>query len=222
MNKIVLIDDHVLLRNGLAELVRSFGNTILFEADNGKDFMSRLDIDVLPDIVLLDINMPEMDGYETCEWLKNNHPSVKVLALSMYNAESSIIKMLICGAKGYILKDCEPTELKRAIDELTKKGHYFIDMAGGKLENAIKKTGGDEDKPERPSHINEIETAFLTYACTGLTDKEIADKMGITPHTVEIYRDSLFEKLNVTTRVGLVVYAISSGLTSTNKSKSQP
>ena len=83
MAKIVLTDDHVLLRNGLAELVVKLGHTILFEADNGQDFIDKLDAQNLPDIVLLDINMPEMDGYETSLWLKQNHPQVKVLALSI-------------------------------------------------------------------------------------------------------------------------------------------
>jgi len=90
--KVVLIDDHVLLRSGLRGLVESFDRcTVLFEADNGKDLISKLQPDHLPDIVLMDINMPEMNGYETTLWLKNNHPDVKVLALSMYDNENAII-----------------------------------------------------------------------------------------------------------------------------------
>ena len=137
MANIVLVDDHVLLRNGLAELVKSLGHSVLFEADNGKDLTAKLDAGSLPDIVLLDINMPEMDGFETATWIKTNHPEIKVLALSMYDNETSIIRMLKCGAKGYILKDSEPAELKAAIHALMNKGFYYSDLVSGKLMHAI-------------------------------------------------------------------------------------
>ena len=110
--KVALVDDHVLLRNGLANLIDSFGGyKVLFEANNGKDFIDRLQPGTTPEIVLLDINMPEMDGYETALWLKKNYPLIKVLALSMYDNENAIIRMFKAGAKGYILKDCDPSEL---------------------------------------------------------------------------------------------------------------
>ena len=122
MANIVLTDDHSLLRNGLAELVKSLGHNVLFEADNGKDFIAKLNADNLPEVVLMDINMPEMDGFETTQWLKQNHPDIKVLALSMYDNETSIIRMLKCGARGYILKDSEPAELKEAIYAIMNTG----------------------------------------------------------------------------------------------------
>ena len=111
MANIVLTDDHVLLRNGLASLVKSLGHEVYFEANNGKDLIAKLNPEKIPDIILLDINMPEMDGYETASWLKENHPEIKVLALTMYDNENAIIRMLNCGAKGYILKDSDPDEL---------------------------------------------------------------------------------------------------------------
>src|SRR5687768_9075513 len=105
MSNVVLVDDHVLLRNGLANLIESFGNyKVLFQADNGKDFIEKLNHESLPQLILMDINMPEMDGYETCLWLKNNYPDINVLALSMYDNENAIIRMFKAGAKGYILK----------------------------------------------------------------------------------------------------------------------
>src|ERR1700761_1664750 len=116
MANLVLVDDHILLRNGLASLVKSLGHGVLFEADNGKDFTEKLKVPFLPDVVLLDINMPEMDGYETAKWIKTNHPKIKVLALSMYDDENSIIRMLRNGARGYILKDSDPSELRDAIE----------------------------------------------------------------------------------------------------------
>jgi two-component system, NarL family, invasion response regulator UvrY len=212
MANIVLTDDHVLLRNGLAALVKSLGHTVLFEADNGKDFISKLDKNNCPDVVLMDINMPEMDGYDTAQWIKTNYWDIKVLALSMYDNENAIIRMLKCGAKGYILKDSEPSELKAAIDALLTKGYYYSDLVSGKLIHAINKIDDEGSDVNTVNNLNERETDFLKYACTELTYKEIADKMFVSPRTIDGYRDGLFEKLHVKTRVGLVMYAIKHGV----------
>jgi two-component system, NarL family, invasion response regulator UvrY len=214
MANIALTDDHVLLRNGLAALVKSLGHTVLFEADNGKDFISKLDKNNCPDVVLMDINMPEMDGYDTAQWIKTNYWDIKVLALSMYDNENAIIRMLKCGAKGYILKDSEPGELKAAIDALLTKGYYYSDLVSGKLIHAINKIDDEGSDINTVNNLNERETDFLKYACTELTYKEIADKMFVSPRTIDGYRDGLFEKLHVKTRVGLVMYAIKHGVVS--------
>ena len=212
MAKIILVDDHTLLRNGLAGLLTNLGHTVLYESDNGKEFISKLDKNNLPDLVLMDINMPEMDGYETSQWLSNNHPDINVLALSMYDNESSIIRMLTCGAKGYILKDSEPAELKTAIDDILSKGYYYSDLVSGKLIHAIHSDNNPGNGINKPGLLNTRETDFLKYTCTELTYKEIADKMFVSPRTIDGYRDALFEKLNVKTRVGLAIYAIKNGL----------
>lgn len=212
MANIVLTDDHNLLRNGLAELVKNLGHTVLFEADNGKHFIEKLNPAALPDIVLLDINMPEMDGYETAQWIKTNHPDIKVLALSMYDNETSIIRMLKCGARGYILKDSEPAELRAAIEALMGKGFYYSDLVSGKLMHAINKMEDSSDGLKNLVPLSDRETDFLKYSCTELTYKEIADKMFVSPRTIDGYRDALFEKLQVKTRVGLVMYAIRNGI----------
>lgn len=208
MAKIVLADDHILLRNGLATLIKNLGHTVLFEADNGLDFQQKINPAELPDIVLMDINMPDMDGYETAQWLKENHSDVKVLALSMYDNESSIIRMLRCGARGYILKDSDPIELKSAIEALLTKGFYYSDLVSGKLMHAINYMEDEGSDTRNLMQLNERETAFLKHACSELTYKEIADKMCVSPRTIDGYRDGLFEKLHLKTRVGLVMYAI--------------
>lgn len=210
---VALVDDHVLLRNGLASLVKSFGNfTVLFESNNGKHFIEQLIPGSLPDIVLLDINMPEMDGYDTAQWLKKNHPEVKVLALSMYDNENSIIRMFKAGARGYILKDCDPLELKHALDSVVRKGFYYSEMVTGRLIHTISKLDEEESDINQLVHLNEREIEFLKLACTEMTYKEIADKMYLSPRTIDGYRDTLFEKLNAKTRVGLVMYAIRNGI----------
>ena len=212
MPSIAIADDHTLLRIGLAQLVESLGNTVLFEADNGKELLQKLDRKNLPDVILMDINMPEMDGFQTTQWLKQNHPEVKVLALSMYDNENSIIRMLKCGAKGYILKDSEPAELKAAIEAVMSKGFYYSDLVSGKLIHAINKLDDDDNGLKSLIQLNDRETDFLKYACTEMTYKEIADKMFVSPRTIDGYRDALFEKLHVKTRVGLVMYAIKNGV----------
>ena len=121
-----IVDDHSLLRKALANLVNSFENyTVLFEGDNGNYIKARISQHIIPDIILLDVNMPDMDGYETVRWLHKNYPQVKVLALSMFSDENTIIRMLRLGAKGYILKNIEPEELKLALDSIMKKDFYL-------------------------------------------------------------------------------------------------
>ncbi|MFB6454690.1 response regulator [Chitinophaga sp. Hz27] len=210
---IVLVDDHVLFRKGLATLIASFDNyDLLFEANNGKEFISMLQPDHLPDIVLLDINMPEMDGYETCLWLKKNHPGVKVLSLSMYDNEQSIVRMFKAGAKGYILKDSEPAELREAMNSLHTKGYYYSEMVTGKLIHSINEAEEEGNTTKFATNLSDREITFLKLVCTELTYKEIADQMHLSARTIDGYRDSLFAKLQVKTRVGLVTYALKHGI----------
>ena len=209
--KVALVDDHVLLRKGLAELIRNIGYDVLFEADNGLDFQQKIKKDNPPDLVMLDINMPEMDGFSTAQWIKQNYPLVKTMALSMYDNENSIIRMFKAGARGYILKDSEPAELKAALDSILTKGFYYSELVTGKLIHSINKMDDDGDI-KSPVQLNAREIDFLKYACTEMTYKEIADKMFLSPRTIDGYRDDLFEKLNLKTRVGLVMYAIKNGI----------
>ena len=210
---VALVDDHVMLRAGLANIIRSFmSHDVLFEADNGKQCIQRLESGMIPSIVLLDINMPGMDGYATAQVIRERFPQVKVLALSMYDSESSIIRMFRSGARGYILKDGEPSELQTALVEVEQKGYYHSEMISSRLIRLVNDLDNPEGQLKQMSTLNEREIEFLKLSCTELTYKEIADKMGVSPRTVDGYRDILFEKLPVKTRVGLVLYAIRSGL----------
>lgn len=212
--KVVLADDHVLLRNGLANLVKNLGYNVLFEADNGKDFQAKLNKDDLPDLVLMDINMPQLDGYETTLWLKRNYPDVKVLALSMYDDENAIIRMLKNGAKGYILKDTEPSELRMAMDAVLTKGFYYSEMVTGRLIHTLNTMDEDNSTAKNMAGLTEREIEFLKLAATEMTYKEIAEQMHLSPRTIDGYRDALFEKLDLKSRVGLVLFAIKNGIVS--------
>jgi DNA-binding NarL/FixJ family response regulator len=210
---VALVDDHVLLRNGLANLIRSFGEySVLFEAGNGNDFIRQLKPRTLPDIVLLDINMPDMDGYDTALWIRRHHPEIKILALSMYDTDNSIIRMLKNGVKGYILKDADPTELKVALASVVSKGFYYSELVTGKLIHTINAFDVSDHQVRHVLRLNDRELEFLKLACTECTYKEIAEQMYLSPRTIDGYRDTLFEKLNVRTRVGLVLYAIRNGI----------
>jgi DNA-binding NarL/FixJ family response regulator len=192
---IALVDDHALLRNGLSGLVRSFGQyDVLFEACGGLDLIRQLQHTRLPDVVLLDINMPGMDGCETANWLRLHYPDIRILALSLYDTESSIVRILRNGAKGYILKDSAPEELRLALESIIRKGFY----------------AGQQCRPMLV--LNERELEFMRLVCTEWTYKEIADRMYLSPRTIDGYRDALFEKLNVRTRVGLAMFAVRSGI----------
>lgn len=207
------VDDHMLLRNGLTNLIRGLETyAVLFEADNGKDIFKQLQPRLLPDIVPLNVNMPEMDGYETALWLKRNYPGIKILALSMFDNEKSIIRMMKNGVRGYILQDTDPTEFRRALDSLMRKGYYYSELITGKLIHSVSQLDEPNDLAKAPLQLNGRETEFLKLVCTEMTYKEIAEKMYLSARTIDGYRDALFEKLNVKSRVGLVLYAIKNSI----------
>ncbi len=208
--QVAIADDHTLLRKALGKLIGSFDDyMVLFEADNGKEIKNKIAQHIVPDLVLLDVNMPEMDGFETAGWLNKNYPKVKVLALSMFSDERTIIKMLRLGAKGYILKNIDPDELKNALDSVMKKNFYLSDYISGKIISGLHK---DVDRVEEPGPLTQREKDFLRLICSEITYKDIAAKMYVSPRTVDEYRNNLFEKLKVKSRVGLVMYAIRNGL----------
>jgi len=208
--QVAIADDHTLLRKALAKLVTSFDNyAVLFEADNGREIKAKITQHLVPDVILLDVSMPEMDGYETATWLYKNYPQIKVLALSMFSDEKTIIKMLRLGAKGYILKNIDPEELKNALDSVVKKNFYLSEYISGKIISGLHK---DVDRQEDQVLLTDKEKDFLKLICSEITYKDIAAKMYVSPRTVDEYRNHLFEKLKVKSRVGLVMYAIRNGL----------
>ncbi len=209
MITLALADDHGIMRSGLAALLTEMGFTILFEADNGEDFIKKISSVGLPDVALLDINMPVMDGYATAQWLKQNHPQVAVLALSMINDEVGVLRMIKNGAKGYVLKDSSLTELKRAINDIHTKGYYHSEFVSYKLIHSLNNDG--QGLKKNAHDLTERELEFLILACTELTYKEIADRMYVSNRTVEGYRDAICEKLELKSRVGLALYAIRKG-----------
>jgi DNA-binding NarL/FixJ family response regulator len=208
---ITLVDDHILLRNGLASLITSFeGYAVLFEANNGKEFIEQLKSYPTPDIVLLDITMPEMNGLETASWIKENHPSIKILVLSVLDNDTIIITMLKRGARGYILKDSKPAIFKQALDSIRDTGFYMNTLVSNKMLHYVTHEQGSD--MSTISSLSKNELSFLQLVCTEMTYKEIARTMELSPRTVDGYRDELLKKLNVQSRIGLVLFAIKHGL----------
>jgi DNA-binding NarL/FixJ family response regulator len=198
-----------MLRKGVAEMLSKFDNMkVVAEAGNGKELLAQLErIDPIPDVCIIDINMPEMNGYDTASAIKRNYPKMRILALSMYDTELNIIKMLRNGANGYLLKDADPEELRHAINAVYTNGFYYSDIVTGRMLNILHDPDGKTNVD-----LNAKELQFLKYCSTELTYKEIADEMNLSARTIDGYRETLFRKLNITTRTGLAMYAIKAGL----------
>jgi len=210
--KVVLVDDHVLLRNALATLIDSFDTcSTIHQCDNGNKLISFMRNHQLPDVILLDLNMPMMNGFETAEWLKKNYPDIPVLMLTMYDSELSLIRLLQYGVKGFLKKDIHPDELRFALETVSETGYYFPNQLTNTLVNLFEKKDDNTSKVEK-SMFNEEELIFLELSCTELTYKEIALQMDLTPRKTETLREILFTKLGVKTRVGLVMISIRNGI----------
>jgi DNA-binding NarL/FixJ family response regulator len=203
---ISLVDDHTVLRNGLAKILAEMDYEIVSETGNGKAFLETLAGGRIPDIVLMDINMPFMDGFSCTSLLKAKYPLVKVLALSMYDNEYSIIRMLQAGARGFVVKDADPLHLQHAIEQVMLTGYHYSEQVTGKVLHSILRD--ERNDYGAATNLSDRELTFLKLSATEMTYQQIASEMHVSPRTVDGYRDQLFEKLNIKSRVGLVLYAI--------------
>jgi DNA-binding NarL/FixJ family response regulator len=206
-----MIDDHILLRNALSSLINNSGKCkVIFEASNGKELIAQLERNNFPDVVILDLNMPEMDGHQTALYLQQHFPEIKILMLTMYDSELALIRLLKAGVKGFMKKDIHPTELLSAIESVHEFGYYYSAQTSSKLAGLFR------DKNEQ-QHLDKVmltenEIDFLKYACSELTYKEIAGNLKMNPRAIDGMRDNLFTKLDVKSRVGLAMYAIKHGV----------
>lgn len=210
--KLALADDHTLFRMGVEEIVEDFENMqVLYSVGNGKELLEKMTTsDTLPDVCLLDINMPEMGGFETARRIRDTWPDVRILAVSVYDSEFNILGMLRAGAGGYILKDSQPHVLRAAIEGLHKHGFYHSELVTGKILHQFI----SRPKELTTTELTDNEMEFLRLSCSELTYKEIADIMKISHRTIDGYRDQLFLKLNIRSRTGLVLYALRTGIAS--------
>ena len=202
---VVIVDDHTLLSQAIAAMVNTFSKfKVLYTCKNGQELVDKFSTSAafVPDVVLMDINMPIMNGIETTAWVTQNHKEVHVMALSVEDEDATILKMLKVGAIGYLLKDTEKAILEKALIEIVENGFYHTKSVTSLLLKSLAGNKSDE------IHLKEREITFMKHACSELTYKEVADIMCLSPKTIDGYRDVLFTKLNVKNRVGLVMYAI--------------
>jgi two-component system, NarL family, invasion response regulator UvrY len=205
--KVAIVDDHKLFRRGMMELINGFsGYQVTLEAENGQDLIRKLFPENTPAIVLLDISMPIMDGFETAMWLQEHRPKVKILALSMSNDDETVLRMLKCGVDGYILKNADPSELRTALEALEANGSYYSSSVSEILKR-------DLQSIKLPVvELTEKEKEFLRLACTELPYKSFGPLLQVSGRAVESMRDQLFKKLEVSSRVGLVIFAVRNGI----------
>lgn len=204
--QIALVDDHRLFRSGIAYLINNFHHySVLFEAGDGEEMIKKIQSKLKPDIILLDISMPKMDGISTARWLRTNHPDIKIIVLSMFEDAEKVLTMVRMGVKGYLLKDAEPVDFEDALMKVANDEIYYPDFVTKHLVHNI-------NIDFTLAKLNSREIEFLKLSATELTYKEIAEHMCISSRTVDGYRDQLFEKLQIKSRIGLVLYAIKNKL----------
>ncbi|MBX9891179.1 MAG: response regulator transcription factor [Chitinophagaceae bacterium] len=206
---IAIADDHSLFRSGIVSLLEEFGDIhVEFEANNGKELQEKIARHPQISVILMDINMPIVNGFSATTWIKENYPEISVLALSMHNEDEAIIKMIKAGAKGYILKESNAKELHKAIHDIYVHGFYSNEYVSGKL---LRSFQNENEKKQKPL-FSQKEIRFMQLSASELTYKEIAKEMGLADRSADNYRQALFERLGIKTRVGLVLYAIKEGI----------
>ncbi len=211
-HSVALVDDHHLVRDGLATMVNGFGRyRVRIEAAHGRELMDRLQGSDAPSIAIVDLNMPVMDGFETIAWLRANHPEVRSLALTFDPADDALVRAVRAGARGFILKNARPEILCAALDSLMLTGYYYTDeMHRSMQENPGLRTRHERERERTIEQISPREMDFLKLVCSDgePTYEQIADAMGVHRRTVDGYRISLFEKFNIKSKTGLVLFAL--------------
>jgi two-component system, NarL family, invasion response regulator UvrY len=211
-NKIILADDHILLRDALADFITGFsGFTVVATAANGYEVIEAIDKCGQPDILLLDLNMPEMDGYETAKRIANLYPNIKTVILTMQDSEVALVRLLQIGVSGLLKKDIHPDELNRALLAIVAGENYYSHETAIRIANLLRKKT-DHNLSLADLVLNEQEIKFLKLVTTDMTYPEIARVMGLNLRHIETYRQTLFAKLKVDSRVGLALYAAKNGI----------
>lgn len=210
--KVAIADDHKIFRKGVILSMRAYNNIrFVMEADNGEDLLEKIP-EFMPDVILCDLKMPVKDGIDATKMISKNFPSIRVIILTMFEDERFVGHLMDCGAAGYLLKNTEPAEIKRAIMDVMRTGFYLNPFVNKVL---IRKNYSKQKfNPNLSSEVvlSDREKEVLTLVCMEFTASEIASKMGISARTVEAIKDRLMERFGVKNSVGLVFYAMKNQL----------
>jgi two-component system invasion response regulator UvrY len=206
-----IVDDHVLLRDFMATAINELGDfEVILRATNGQDMIDQLKHTALPEIMILDLNMPVMNGYDTIKWLMDNHPQVNVLVVTMFDSEAVLIRLLRAGVRAFLRKDAPPRELEQALKALMQDRYFYPPEISRRINGLFQRPG--KELKSLSFALNEQELHFLELCCSDITYREMAREIFVSPRTIDNYRDNLFQKLNVRSRIGLVLYAVKNGI----------
>ena len=206
MIKVIIVDDHALLREGIKFILSQMKDVeVINEATNGIEFLDLIERDNMPDIVLMDITMPKMDGIEATVNALRKHPKMKIIALTMHDQQEYYFKMIQAGAKGFVLKHAGKNELEKAINEVYSGGSHFPEDI---LRKIIFKFGTEDFSEENPFKLSKREREVLALLCQGFTNVEMAEKLFLSPKTIEGHRSSLLSKTGTKNSAHLVMFAI--------------
>ena len=205
--RVAYAEDHTSMRLGIISFLQQLGGiTVDMQAANGRELIDQLEkAEMLPDVCMLDINMPEMDGFETVQVIKQRWPPLKTLIFTAFEDELYLVRMIALGANGYLIKRCHPGEVKQALMAIHTNNYYYRDANARQLYSKVK--NGSILLP----HFSNREAEFLKLCPTDLSYSEIAELMNTTVKAIDGYRDRLCEKLDVKGRIGLAIYAIQLG-----------
>lgn len=212
MVSVVLVDDHALVRHGIRGLIEQQPEVqVIAECNNGRELLQAMPgFNPLPDIIIMDLTMPVMNGREALQALNEQGYECPVMMLSMNEDDATVLELVRLGARGYLPKYCSTEELHHAIADIMDTGYYHSELEHRAFFHSLRKSGSGSAEP----HLTAREMEFLLLVCDKeeLSYKLIADRMNVSVRTIDGYREALFEKLNVKTKLGLVFYALRHGL----------
>jgi two-component system, NarL family, response regulator DegU len=207
--RIAIVEDHLLIRKSMVMLINSFkGMQVVLDSDNGKDFLEQIK-SCLVDIVLLDIQMPVMNGFETCKNLLQQYPDIKVLVVSQLTTKQSIHKIMEIGAHGYFTKNSAPEQLETAIRRLYENGYYFGSELGSVIRDAILwDNKNTEVKTNQNNNLTNGELQIIVMMCKEMSSNEIANQLFISVRTVDAHRRSIMDKTYSQNVIGIILFAL--------------
>lgn len=210
--KISIADDYKIYRDGLRVGLSADENMeVISEADNGEDLLESMET-IIPDVIIMDLKMPIMDGMEATKLVRKNYPNVKVLVVTMYDDDKFIIHMMENGANGYLLKNAEPDEIIKSIYSVYENGYYFNDLVNKALLKKLVLKNNLKPSFNQNVELTERELQVLKLICEEKTAAEIAKEIFLSPRSVEGIRQRLIEKVGVRNTAGLVMFAVKSGI----------